>query len=248
LKVVLSVGGSLLNPGQPDFAFIRELASLLKKLKARYQLAVVCGGGMPAREHAAGIRKLGGGEFLADETAILCTRSNAMLLIAALGEDAYPLVAENFKEAAAAMDSGRILLMGGTIPGITTDTDAALLAELIGAARIVNLSNVDGIYTADPRKDKGAKKFPSMSFSQLIQLASQHDERKAGTRFVFDIIACKLIARSRIETHFVYGKEIHQVQNAIEGKKHAGTIVKQPALRGRKIERFKKEGMKIDYV
>jgi len=226
LKVVLSVGGSLLNPGKPDFAFIKELASLLKKLKARYQLAVVCGGGVPAREQAECIRKLGGSEFMADETAILSTRSNALLLMAALGEDACPAVAESFKEAAGAMDSGKIALMGGTIPGITTDTDAALLAEGIGAKRIVNLSNVDGIYTGDPKKDKDARKLKRMSFGQLIQLASQYDERKAGTRFIFDVIACKLIARSGIETHFVYGKSIAEVQSAVEGKRHSGTIVK----------------------
>lgn len=226
MKVVLSVGGSLLNPGKPDFDFIEKLASLLKRLKSKYQFAVVCGGGVPAREQASCIRKLGGSEFLADETAILCTRMNALLLIASLGDDAYPSVAESFKEATGAMSSGKIVLMGGTIPGITTDTDAALLAEGIGAARIVNLSNVDGVYTADPRKDRSAKKLGSMSFSQLVELASEYDKRRAGTRFVFDVIACKLIARSGIETHFVHGKNLNEVQSAIEGKRHSGTVVK----------------------
>lgn len=226
MKIVLSVGGSLLNPGKPDFDFIEKLASLLKRLKTRYHFAVVCGGGVPARELASHVRKLRGSEFLADETAILCTRMNALLLMASLGDDAYPSVAESFREAAGAVNSGRIVLMGGTIPGITTDTDAALLAEGIGAARIVNLSNVDGVYTADPRKSKEAKKLNGMSFSQLVKLASEHDKRMAGTRFIFDIIACKLIARSGIETHFVYGKNLNEVQSAIEGKRHSGTVVK----------------------
>jgi len=226
LKVVLSVGGSLLNPGKPDVAFIKELASLLKKLKPRYQLAVVCGGGVPAREQAAHIRKLGGSEFLADEAAILSTRMNALLLLAALGEDAHPILAESFSDALNAVSSGRIVLMGGTIPGITTDTDAALLAEGMGARRIVNLSNVDGIYTGDPKRDRGARKLREMGFSQLTQLASERDERRAGTRFIFDVIACKLISRSQIETHFVHGKEMGDVQRAIEGKEHSGTIVK----------------------
>jgi uridylate kinase len=226
LRIVLSVGGSLLNPGKPDFDFIKKLASLLRKLKGKHQFAVVCGGGVPAREQASHMRKLGGSEFLADETAILCTRMNALLLMASLGDDAYPSVAESFREAAGAMCSGKIVLMGGTIPGITTDTDAALLAEGIGAARIVNLSNVDGIYTADPRKDKNARKMSRMSFSQLVELASKYDQRKAGTHFIFDLIACKLISRSGIETHFIYGKNLAEVQSAIEGKTHSGTIVK----------------------
>jgi uridylate kinase len=226
LKVVLSVGGSLLNPGRPDFDFIGKLALLLKKLKGKYNFAVVCGGGVPAREQASYIRKLGGSEFLADETAILCTRMNALLLMASLGGDAYPSVAESFREAIGAMSSGKIVLIGGTIPGITTDTDAALLAEGIGAARIVNLSNIDGVYSSDPRKGRGAKKLSKMSFSQLIELASEYDKRMAGTRFIFDVIACKLIARSGIETHFVYGKNMDEVHSAIEGKRHSGTVVK----------------------
>lgn len=224
MKVVLSVGGSLLNPGQPDFAFINGLAALLKKLSKKHQIAVVCGGGAPAREQASAVRKLGGSEFLADDAAILCTRLNALLLIAALGEDAYPVVAKSFREAAAVRKG--IVLMGGTIPGITTDTDAALLAEFIGARRIVNLSNVDGVYTADPKKDRTAKKLSRMSFSQLVQLASQHDERMAGTRFIFDVIACKLIARSKIETHFVHGKNLSEVERAVEGRSHSGTVVR----------------------
>jgi uridylate kinase len=151
---------------------------------------------------------------------------NALMLLSALGEDAHPVIAESFKEAMNAMGSGKIVLMGGTIPGITTDTDAALLAEGVGANRIVNLSNVDGIYSGDPKKDKSAKKLQNMSFSQLIQLASQYDERKAGTRFVFDLIACKLIARSGIETNFVYGKNFAEVQSAVEGRRHSGTLVR----------------------
>lgn len=226
MKVVLSVGGSLLNPGKPDFDFIEKLSSLLKRLKNRYSFAVVCGGGTPAREQASHIRRLGGSEFLADETAILCTRMNALLLMASLGDDAYPSVTESFREATAAMNSGKIVLMGGTIPGITTDTDAALLAEGIGAARMVNLSNVNGVYSADPRKDRRAEKFAHLSFAKLCELASEHDNRKAGTRFIFDVIACKLIARSGIETHFVYGKNMDEVQKAIEGKRHSGTVVR----------------------
>ncbi|NYZ78871.1 UMP kinase [Candidatus Micrarchaeota archaeon] len=226
MKVVLSVGGSLLNPGKPDFDFIEKLTSLLKRLKTKYRFAVVCGGGVPAREQASHIRKLGGSEFLADETAILCTRMNALLMMASLGDDAYPSLAESFREAVGAMNSGKIVLMGGTIPGITTDTDAALLAEGVGAARIVNLSNVDGVYTSDPRKNKDAKKMSRMGFIQLVELASKYDKRKAGTRFIFDLIACKLIARSGIETHFVYGKNLDELQRAIEGKTHSGTVVK----------------------
>jgi len=226
LDVVISLGGSLINPGEPDLKFLKELSKLLIKLKSRFRLAVVCGGGKPARVYSQAVRELVKNEFLADEVAILATRQNASLLIASLQGEAYPTVVSGFSHAANAILSDKIVVMGGTIPGITTDADSALLAEKIGAKRIVNLSNVDGVYTADPRKEKGAKKLSRMSFRELMELALKYDKREAGTNFVFDLIACKIIARSKVETHFVYGRDLKQVEKAVRGEKHSGTVVK----------------------
>jgi uridylate kinase len=51
------------------------------------------------------------------------------------------------------------------------------------------------------------------------------DKRMAGTNFVFDMLACKLIARSKIETHFVSFRKMDDLESAVEGKKHSGTVV-----------------------
>jgi uridylate kinase len=90
----------------------------------------------------------------------------------------------------------------------------------------VNVSNVDAIYDSDPRKNKNAKRFTKMTHDELIRLAVESDGRTAGTHFVFDILACKLIARSKIETHFVSCKNLDSIKSAIDGKTHDGTIVK----------------------
>jgi len=227
MKVVLSVGGSLINPGKPDVEFIKGLSALITKLHPKPKFALLCGGGQPARDYASAVRGFGGNEFVADEAAILMTRANAFLLSAALGEHAYPGVFTDFGDAAAAESvSDRIVVMGGTIPGFTTDADAALLAEKIGAKKLVNLSNISAIYSSDPKKDPKARKFSSMTHSELVELANKYDQRKAGTNFVFDNIACKIIARSGIETHFVNGRDLKQVAAAITGAPHNGTVVK----------------------
>jgi len=224
--IVLSVGGSLINPGEPDVKYLQRIAELLRHNRGLGIIAVT-GGGRPARTYANTIRALGGNEFMADETAILSTRQNAHLLIGAIGKkDGHVIVPQDFDEAARSALSGRIVVMGGTIPGLTTDADAALLAEKLQAERIVNLSNVDGIYDSDPRKNARAKKFAQMNFQQLLSLAMRSDERTAGTHFIFDVFACKIIARSRIETHFVNGKNLIDVENAMRGKKHGGTVVR----------------------
>ncbi len=222
--IVLSIGGSVINPGEPDVKFLLAMSKLLSKIHAKEPIAVVAGGGRAARIYAGAIGELGGTRFLADKAAILATRQNAALLIAALGESAWPTVPSTFEEACVGAASGKIVVMGGTIPGITTDTDAALLGEMLGAKRLVNISNVDGVYTADPRKDKAAKKIERMSFEELLSIASKGDTRKPGENFVFDLFACKIIARSRIEAHFI-GPKLDQIESAVFGRKHSGTIV-----------------------
>lgn len=226
-RVVLSVGGSLVNPGKVDVKFLEKLAKLVIRMSNGLQFAILCGGGQPARDYAAAVRALGGNEFVADEAAILMTRANAFIVASALGEHAYPGVMNDFNNAAeaVAVAGNRVVVMGGTIPGFTTDADAALLAEKIQARKLVNLSNIDAIYDRPPKKP-GAKKFSTMTHSQLVKLANEYDMRMAGTNFVFDNIACKIIARSKIETHFVNGRDLRQVEQAVKGEKHKGTVVK----------------------
>ncbi|MBI5158732.1 UMP kinase [Candidatus Micrarchaeota archaeon] len=224
--IVLSVGGSLINPGTPDLVFLKNIASLLRDECKKEPIGIVTGGGAAARTYADAIRKAGGGEFQADEAAILSTKQNALLLIAALGDVAYPLVCRDFDEAAEASVTHKIVVMGGTIPGITTDTDAALLAEKTGAKRLINLSNIDAIYDSDPKKNKNAKRYAELSFEKMLELASESDKRTAGTHFIFDLVACKIIARSKIVTHFIHGRDMECVKSALAGKKDHGTIVK----------------------
>ncbi|MFH1222458.1 MAG: UMP kinase [Candidatus Micrarchaeota archaeon] len=223
MTIVLSIGGSCVNPdGKPDVAFVKSIAALIRKSNEKFGILV--GGGRVARDYAAAARELGASEFDADEIAIVSTKQNAMLIVQGLKDIAYPVALNDFTKARKAALSSRVVVMGGTIPGITTDTDAVLLAEAIGAKRLVNISNVSGVYSADPKKDPKAKKFDRMSYDELAALGVASDKRMAGTNFIFDMLACKLISRSKIEAHFV-SKDMKEIENAINGKKHGGTVV-----------------------
>lgn len=225
MHVVLSIGGSAVMPeGKPNLGFLRDFVSMIRK--SRNDFAIVVGGGTPARVYTEAVRELGASEFDADEIAIMSTKQNAKLMAAALGEMAPSDVIEDFAEGREAAKAYKAVVMGGTIPGITTDTDAVLLAEAIGSKRLVNVSNVSGIFDSDPAKNPKARQFDTLGYDKLISLAMGSDKRRAGTHFVFDLLACELIARSRIETHFVGWKDRKDVAAAIEGKKHKGTVVK----------------------
>jgi len=223
MEVVISLGGSLVNTDEGvDREFLEKIKEILSGMD--YRFGIVTGGGFKAREYAKKVREKGGNEFEADEAAIKATKENAAEVIKALGDIANQKVLETFDEARKAKE--KVIVMGGLLPGITTDTDSVLLAECLNSKRLVNISNVDAIYDSDPKKNENAKKFSEMGYNELIDLAVESDKRKAGTHFVFDLLACKLIARSKIETHFVTGKDLEDVKNAIEGKKHKGTVVK----------------------
>ncbi|HLC68324.1 MAG TPA: UMP kinase [Candidatus Bilamarchaeaceae archaeon] len=225
MHVVLSVGGSQVSTENGiDRSFLENLRKLLEK--SDYHFGIVVGGGNAARKYADKVRAKGGNEFEADEAAIQATKENAKAVINALGKMAYGKVCTDFNEARMQAKKHRIVVMGGTIPGITTDADAALLAEALGAKRLVNISNVEGVYDSDPKKNPEAKKFDRMDYHQLIHAACEYDQRRAGENFVFDILACKLIARSKLETHFVNGKKVGDIMAALDGKRHSGTVVK----------------------
>ena len=55
-----------------------------------------------------------------------------------------------------------------------------------------------------------------MTHEELIALAVKSDERRAGTNFVFDLIACKLAARSKIELRFVDGWDLVELKKALK--------------------------------
>ncbi len=219
-KAVVSLGGSVVNPGRPDVSFVKKVCRVFNSFRGK--LAILVGGGAYAREYAKAIRLLGGNEYESDIVAIEETRQNAMLVKACL-KDVYPKIPETFEEASIALKLFDRVVMGGTIPGITTDADAVLLAEKINAKRIINISNVDGVYDKDPSRFK-AKKFSKLSINEFYKMALQADKRKAGQHFIFDVVAIKLAMRSRLEIHFV-GKNLKDIENAIKGKKHGGTVV-----------------------
>jgi uridylate kinase len=219
--ITLSIGGSMVNPGKPDIGFVKTIANIINASKRRF--AITVGGGTYARTYVSALKALGANDFQADKVAILETRQNAMLVLSAL-KDAYPNVPEHIELASAAINKYKCVVMGGLYPGFTTDSTAVLLAEAVGSRRVINITNVDGVYDKEP-SEKGAKKFNSMKIADFVGLAMKSDMRKAGTHFVFDSVAAKLAMRSKIRVDVVSGKNLNDVKNAIDGKPHNGTVI-----------------------
>ena len=181
---------------------------------------------MRAKKAADKARAATASEFFADRDAIKATRKNAKVLQKLLGEKAFAKLIKFPEDAAVALDSGKVGFGGGMLEGLTTDACAVLCAERIGASSVFNVSSIDGVYDSDPKTNPAAKKFSEMTHGQLVELAALGDDRKARSHFIFDLIACKIAARSNLTVHFVNGKDLQQVEKALAGEGHSGTVVK----------------------
>lgn len=219
---MVSIGGSILIPGNNDSEYITKLAEMLKAICNEAQIAIVVGGGKTARYYAETGRALGGNEYQLDILGIGATRLNAQLLSLALG-DMPDRVSEDPQDLALRSSLGKIVVMGGTVPGHTTDAVAAMVAEAMGADRIVNATSVDAVYTDDPRKNPDAKKILGMTIDELGDIV--YKEHGASKSSVFDPLGVKIAKESKIDIMIVDGRNIDELRNAILGKKINGTVV-----------------------
>ena len=223
MRIVVRIGGSVIaNPINTDL--MGKYADIIKQIKAQgHEVAVVLGGGALARQFIGLAKDLGLDMNAQDEVAISCSRLFAQLFLKRLGDTGCSKVAVSLEEAEACVEEGKIIVMGGLRPGITTDTVATLLAEKIQAKLLLKGSDQNGVYNKDPRKNLDAVKLDHLSFDDLAKVFEQN-EHKAGIHQIIDPEAIKVLKRSHIKTVVVSGFEPQNILLAVEGK-NVGTVI-----------------------
>jgi uridylate kinase len=197
---------------------------LLKTLRAQgYEVAVVVGGGALAREFIGIARKLELDMQAQDEVAISVSRLFAQLFLKKFGDAACGKVALTLDDAAECLSSGKIVVMGGLKPGITTDAVAALVAERLDADLLVKGTDQDGIFNKDPRKHADAVKLDHLSLDDLAGVFSEN-KHKAGIHQIIDPEAVKVLKRKRVRLVVVNGFKPENIVAAVKGEK-VGTLV-----------------------
>jgi uridylate kinase len=231
MLIVLSVGGSILAKELNPDSF-KGYADALKELAKEHEVVIVTGGGAAARDYINVARSTGANEVECDYLGIDITRLNAKLLISALGDAAYPEPPKDYKEAQDKLSSGKIIVMGGVIPGQTTDAVAAILTEYLSASLLVIATAVDGVYSADPRKDPDAVKYETMTAKELVNTVMV-TEMKAGSKSPVDPLAAKIIERCNIETIVMDGSNPQDVLKVIRDE--SGKTDKKAVYLGTRI-------------
>lgn len=154
MRIVIRVGGSVVA-SPVNTQLIGEYVELLKKLaRLKHQVVLVVGGGTLAREFIQYAKSLGLEEPAQDMAAISVSRLIAQLFILKLGKMGTGTVPSSIEETAAEVGKGRIVVMGGLRPGMTTDAVAALVAEKIKADLLMKATDQEGVYTSDPKNTK----------------------------------------------------------------------------------------------
>ena len=223
MRVVFRIGGSVVaSPVNTDL--MSKYVELLKTVKAQgHEVAVVVGGGALAREFIGIARNLGLEMQAQDEIAISVSRLFAQLFLKKFGDAACSKVALTLEDAAECLAEGKIVVMGGLKPGITTDAVAALVAERVDADLLVKGTDQDGVYNKDPRKHADAVKLDHLSFDDLQSVFSEN-QHKAGMHQIIDPEAVKVLKRKRVKLIVVNGFKPENILAAVKGEK-VGTVV-----------------------
>ena len=228
-RVLLKLSGeAIAGEGREilNYKVVSDICAVIKRcVEAGVQIAIVVGAGNIWR----GRQGTNMDRTRADHMGMLATAINSLALQDALeqiGVETRVQTAIDMKQfaepyirnkAASHLSKGRVVIFGCGIgsPFFSTDTAAALRAAEIGADVIMMAKNIDGIYTADPRKDPNAVKLDSISYDEIL----------AGHLAVIDSTAASFCMDNKIPLLIFGLDDPDNIERAIMGE-NIGTIVK----------------------
>ena len=184
-RILLKLSGEGLM-GDKSFGMsaevIKDLAEQIKEVRdSGVEVCIVVGGGnifRGAKEASKGMNRT-----VADQVGMLATVMNALYIqnaLEAIGAPArvlsglsIPQVCETYmyRRALRHLEKGRIIIFAGGTgnPYFTTDTGAALRASEMQCEALLKATQVDGVYSADPKKDKNAQNYDVINYDEVIQ-------------------------------------------------------------------------------
>jgi uridylate kinase len=223
VRIVLRIGGSVVaSPVNPEL--ISEYADMMKAIRTQgHRVVVVVGGGALAREFIGVARSLGLKQEAQDGIAISVSRIFAQLLLKRIGNLGCEDVSLSVEEAVQCARKGKVAVMAGLKPGMTTDAVAAMVAEAFEADLLVKATDQEGIFDKDPKKHADAVKLDHLKFEDLTRVCVE-DRHKAGIHQVIDPEAIKILQRTRVKVVVINGFKPKNVLTAVEGKR-VGTLV-----------------------
>jgi uridylate kinase len=222
----MSVGGSLIVPDHIDTGFLSSFKSLIEHQIAAYgrRFVIIAGGGKTARRYqeAAGTVSDLDPEDI-DWMGIHATRLNGHLLRTIFRDIAHPVMITNPDDIIDVPKDTPLVIAAGYRPGASTDLRAVQIAERRGATKLMNLSNTDYVYTADPRKDSSAEKIEDITWEEFLRLIPT--EWNPGLSSPFDPVAARAARHLSLEVVNINGTKPEEIEKYLSGEPFIGTRI-----------------------
>ena len=223
MKAVIKLTGSIF-PSKLKIDRISKYVELFKELNNEgHKIVIVAGGGEQARKYIDAARRMGASEVSCDLIGINVARLNARLIIAGLGEDAYSEPPLDIIELRKAFESGKIVVLGGLQPGQSTNAVGIISAEAIEADLFINTTDVEGVFSEDPKKKHDAKLLHQISADEILRISLSY-RVDAGSYKLFDPVAAKMVKRSGIPTRIIDGRNPENIRRVVYGE-DLGTLI-----------------------
>lgn len=221
--VIISLGGSMIIPEELDVQFLQAFRELiLSHVKQGVKFVIICGGGKIARKYQAVAKELGTpSDIDLDWIGIASLKLNAELLRVVFGEYAHDKVVDDLSSNFTFEKP--IVIGSADKPGRSSDWDAVAAANTVGAKKIINLSNIDHVYDADPKLNPDAKKLEKISWAQYRSIIPK--EWTSGLNSPFDPVASEMAEANGIHVVIMNGKPIDNLVNYLKGEKFQGTVI-----------------------
>jgi uridylate kinase len=224
--VVMSVGGSLIVPDAIDTLFLADFKNLIEHQHTAYgkRFIIIAGGGRTARRYqdaAATVTELDPEDV--DWMGIHATRLNGHLLRTIFRDIAFPEMITNPDDILEVPADVPLVIAAGYRPGASTDLRAVQIAVHARATKVMNLSNIDYVYTDDPRRNADAEKIEDITWKDFVKLIPT--EWNPGLSSPFDPVAARAAEKHGLEVTIINGGKMEEVENYLDGKPFVGTRI-----------------------
>jgi uridylate kinase len=231
MKIAISLGGSLLTGKNTDphikinpTNYTRYAETIRTLHTEGHTLMVVCGGGKPARYFINAAKKLNATPDIQDQLGVKSTHINALLFMAALGDIADQTRIYQRGSDLKHAPKDKVLIGGGYKPGSSTDYRAVIFARHMQADLVINATDIDGVYTKNPKIHADAEKLPTLTCTTLETIIKQNTRQAPGEYGLFDLKAVRLAKKIDTPIIIIDGTDPKEILRAVNGTHNGSTI------------------------
>ncbi len=230
-SIVIALGGSLLSDEDSDkieswkINFVNLISSIIN---LGMNVLIVVGGGKLARRNISKAKENGmNDKYELDIIGIDATRENAKEIINLFSniQNLNKTVPKSIEDGSISFQNYDLTIMGGTVPGHTTDAVAIKMAKELNSKLVVIATNVSHVYTSDPRVDANASPIEKISLNELGILSGVGKPIQPGSSFAVDPVGVGIAIENNLPLVILNGHDVDNLRKAIYGERFKGTMV-----------------------